>query len=94
MRLMWLRGGEPHPRHSRSPSVHIDFQYRGQLYFVRQAYEDSSRYWIGPKDDVDDRGDVTAIEAAFKCYRPPLHRVFLGDVLMLGAVTRLLKRNQ
>lgn len=85
---------EPRHRHPRSSHIHIEFQYRGQPHFVRQAYEDSSRYWIGPKDDVDDRGDVAAIEAAFKRYSPPLHRVLLGDVLMLGAIARLLKRNQ
>jgi hypothetical protein len=79
---------------SKSSDVHVEFQYRGQPYVVWEPYGDSSRYWVGPKEETNDVGDITALEAVFRRYRPPLHRALLGDVLTLRFITRFLDRGR
>lgn len=64
---------------SKSSDVHVEFKYRGQPYIVWEPYGDSSRYWVGPKEEANEVGDITALEAAFQRYRPPLHRALIGD---------------
>lgn len=64
-----------------SSDLYVEFQYRGQPYIVWEPYGDSSRYWIGPKDEMNDVGDITAIEEVFKSYRPSFFRMLLGDIL-------------
>lgn len=76
---------------SKSSDVHVEFKYRGQPYIVWEPYGDSSRYWVGPKEEANDVGDITALEAAFKRYRPPLHRALIADVLTLRFITRFLR---
>lgn len=63
---------------SNSADVHIEFKYRGQPYQVWEPFGDNSRFWTGPRDAENDVGDITGLEAAFKRYRPPIHRVLLG----------------
>lgn len=79
---------------SNSSDVLVEFNYCGQPYIVWEPYGDSSRYWVGPKEDSNDVGDITALEAAFKRYRPPLHRALIGYVLTLRFVTRFLDRGR
>jgi len=85
---------EPRRMFSASSDIHVEFKYQGRPYMVWESYGDSSRYWIGPKDEANDAGDITALEVAFKRYRPPLHRALLGDVLTLRFITRLLGRER
>jgi len=84
----------PRRMFSKSNDVHVEFKYRGQPYIVWEPYGDNSRYWIGPKDEANDVGDIGALEAVFKRYRPPLHRALLGDVLTLRFVTRFFGRER
>ena len=80
---------------SRSNDVHIVFKYRGQPHMVWEPYGDSSRYWVGPQEpagDADDAVDISALEAVFKPYRPPLHRALLGEILSLRFTSRFLRR--
>jgi hypothetical protein len=77
---------------SGSSDVHLEFKYLGLPYIVWEPYGDSSRYWIGPKHGADAGGDSTAIEQAFKRYRPPLYRTIIGNVITLRFITRLAAR--
>jgi hypothetical protein len=79
---------------SESSDIHVEFRYRGRSYIVWEPYGDSSRYWIGPKEDEIDGDDIASIEAAFKRYRPPVHRRLLGDVVTLRFLTRLFNRDR
>ena len=79
---------------SKSSDVHVEFKYRGQPYIVWEPYGDSSRYWIGPKEEARDAGDITALESAFSCYRPPMHRALLGNILTFQFVTHFLSNRR
>jgi hypothetical protein len=79
---------------SKSSDVHVEFRYLGQPYIMWEPYGDSSRYWVGPRDEVSDVGDITALETAFQQYRPTLHRALLGDLLTLRFITRFLDRER
>jgi hypothetical protein len=79
---------------SKSSDVHVEFKYLGQPYIIWEPYGDSSRYWVGPKDEVSDPGDIKALETAFQQYRPTLHRALLGDLLTLRFITRFLDRER
>lgn len=79
----------PRRMFSKSDEVHVEFKYRGQPYIVWEPFGDNSRYWIGPKDEASDVGDIGALETVFKQYRPPFYRTLVGDVLTLRFVTRL-----
>ena len=79
---------------SKSSDVHIEFNYHGQPYILWEPFGDSSRYWIGPKEESGDVGNIAALEATFKGYRPPLYRTLLGDLLMLRFITRFLDRSR
>lgn len=74
---------------SKSSDVHVEFKYHGQPYMVWEPYGDSSRYWIGPKGEANGASDIGALETVFMRYRPPLHRLLIGDVLTLRFITRL-----
>ena len=74
------------------PDVHIEFVYMGQAFIVWEPYADSSRFWIGPKDDLQDQIDLSALEAAFRQHRPFLVRKLLGDLLTAKFLTILRKR--
>jgi hypothetical protein len=64
---------------SKSSDVHVEFNYLGQPYIVCEPYGDNSRYWVGRKEEVSDVRDITALEAAFKRYRPLPHRALLAS---------------
>jgi hypothetical protein len=85
---------QPYKMSSKSSDVHIEFKYRGQPYIVWEPFGDNSRYWIGPKDEANDVGDITSLEAVFKRYRPPLHRMLVGDLLTLRFITRFFGRER
>lgn len=76
---------------SKSCDVHVGFSYLGQSYMVWEPFGDNSRYWIGPTAPENDTGAIEALEAAFKTYQPPIHRVLLGDVLTFRIFTRLFR---
>lgn len=68
-----------------SPSdVHIEFQYAGVDFMVWEPYGDSSRYWIGPKNDADRSIGIEDIESAFVRYRVPRLRKVAGDLVTLN----------
>ena len=73
---------------AKSSDVHVEFKYRGQPYIVWEPFGDSSRYWIGPKEEANDAADAALLETVFKRYRPPLLRALLGDILTLRFVAR------
>jgi hypothetical protein len=66
-----------------SSEIHIEFRYLDQDYMVWEPYGDNSRYWIGPKDAVEDMKDISQIESVFKKYQLPFWRQILGDILSL-----------
>lgn len=76
---------------SRSSDVHMVFKYCGRPYMIWEPYGDSSRYWVGPQENAGGAGDIAALEAVFKRYRPPLHRALLGEVLSLRWIARFLR---
>jgi hypothetical protein len=75
-------------RFGSSNDIRVQFKYRDRDYVVWEPYGDNSRYWIGPKNLDDASVDIAQLEDAFKRYRPPFYRAFLGDLVTL----RLLKR--
>ena len=53
----------------RSPDdIRLSFRYLGRECIVWEPWGDSSRYWIGPKDEGD--FDIAPIRAAFEGYHP------------------------
>ena len=79
---------------SGSPDIHVEFKYLAQPYVVWEAYGDSSRYWIGPKDPAGTQASIGEVEKVFRRYRPPLYRQVLGDILSLNFITRLFRRRE
>ena len=79
---------------SKSSDIHVEFKFLGQPYIVWEPYGDNSRYWIGPNEEVSDVRDITAVEAAFKRYRPLPHRALLGEVLTFRFIARFLDRKR
>lgn len=75
---------------SRVTDVHLQFHYRGVPFIVLEMYGDNSRYWIGPAESGHESLDISALECAFRVYRPPLWRRILGDILTL----RLFRRHR
>jgi len=63
--------------------VHIKFKYLGKEYILMEPYGDSSEYWIGPDQD-DEKLDVSALEKAFKQYRPQAIVKIFGDLISLN----------
>lgn len=63
--------------------THVTFTYNGSNYIVWEPYGDNSRYWIGPKDEMERSVDITPIEDVFRIYKPPLIRRIIGNVLTL-----------
>lgn len=69
---------------SSSSDVHVSFGYKGRQFVVWEPYGDSSRYWIGPKDENDHSTDVQALQEVFAKYAPPLPRKIFGDLITLN----------
>ncbi len=63
--------------------VQVAFVYKGREFIVWEPYADSSRFWIGPKEESQERVEISAIEEAFRNYRPPFARKVLGDLFSL-----------
>jgi hypothetical protein len=64
--------------------VHIEFQYAGTDFVVWEPFGDSSRYWVGPKDDANRSVSVEDLEAVFARYQPAGWRKVVGDLLTLN----------
>jgi hypothetical protein len=77
---------------SKSSDIHVEFLYHGEPCIVWEPYGDSSRYWIGPKDETTGKLDVTRLEEGFKHYYPPLHRAIIGDCLTLRFIGRFFEK--
>jgi hypothetical protein len=60
---------------------YIEFIYKRKAFIVWEPYADSSRYWIGPKDDANKKIDLGAIESVFRQYRPSIVIKLLGDLV-------------
>lgn len=70
---------------SSSPDTHVQFTFFEVECIVFEPFGDSSRYWIGPKEEQDYfRVPIEIIEDAFKRYQPPILIKIFGDVLMLN----------
>lgn len=81
----------PRRMFSMSSDVHVEFKYQGKHYIVWEAFGDNSRYWIGPKEERNDIGEITLLEAAFKRYIPPFCRTLFGDIVTLNLLLGFLK---
>jgi hypothetical protein len=83
-----------HARRPFSPlsEIQVEFTYCTQPYVVWEPYGDNSRYWIGPKEPAVASADIGEIESAFRHYRPPVYRRWLGDILSLKFITRFFRR--
>lgn len=68
--------------------IHIEFKYAGEDFMVLEPYADSSRYWIGPKDDKNRNIPISVIEAVFKEYQPSPAIKLIGDLLSLNIFSR------
>jgi hypothetical protein len=67
--------------------IHIWFRYKNQVCVVWEPHGDSSEYWIGQESPTP--VDLTDVDAAFRDYKPPIHRQLLGDILSLRVFKRL-----
>lgn len=63
-----------------SSDVHLEFSYYGKDFMVWEPYGDSSRYWIGPKDEGE-AVDIGSLVKAFEEYHPPTVVKFFGDLI-------------
>jgi len=61
--------------------IHIEFTYLGKSFIVWEPYADSSRYWIGPREESQEHIDVNALETALHQYRPLFVTKVLGDLV-------------
>jgi len=69
---------------SSSSDIHVSFGYKGQEFVVWEPYGDSSRYWIGPKDENEHSTDVTVLQEVFAKYAPSLPKKIIGDLITLN----------
>jgi hypothetical protein len=77
---------------SAHPDIHIEFIYKGRPFIVWEPYADSSRYWIGPKDDADKQIDLGVIEDLFRHYRPSAVIKLLGDLVSFNFLPGKIKK--
>jgi len=73
---------------SAAPDIHIEFIYKERVFIVWEPYADSSRYWIGPKDDANKEIDLGAIESLFRQYRPMTIIKLIGDLVSFKFLKR------
>jgi len=69
---------------SSSSEIHVEFRFKEKAFVVMDPYGDSSRYWIGTRDEAYEPLDVSELRAAFNAYVPPLFHKTLGDILTLN----------
>lgn len=67
---------------SSSSDVHIEFEYCGEDYMVWEPYGDSSRYWIGPREERE-TVDINALVEVFEQYQPPMVERIIGNIITL-----------
>jgi hypothetical protein len=72
--LTWSRG-----------DVHVRFRYRDIEHIVWEPWGDNSSWWIGPENPDAPGADVSALERAFRMWRPPLWRRIGNAVARLSA---------
>jgi hypothetical protein len=68
--------------------IHVEFTYKGHPYVVWEPYADSSRYWIGPRDDDADSPEISELEDVLQRYSVPLLRRLIGHAVMLRLLGR------
>jgi hypothetical protein len=68
--------GVTNVRRQLSNDDRITFSYDAAQFVVHQPYGDSSRYWIGPLDPANYRGNLEQIHEAFLLYRQPILRLW------------------
>ena len=68
---------------SSSSDVHLEFEYRGEDFMVWEPYGDSSRYWIGPKEEGE-AVDISSLVKAFEEYQLPIVVKIFGDLITLN----------
>ena len=61
----------------------MEFEYMGESYIVWEPYGDSSRYWIGAKDDNRKDINIVTIEKEFQQHHPFVLRKIFGDIISL-----------
>ena len=68
---------------SGAADVHITFRYKEREFMVWEPYADSSRYWIGPRNESDEKIDIAELLQMFQQYQAaPIVRM-VGDLLTL-----------
>ena len=72
-----------------SPEVRIQFNYKGNVFWVWEPFGDNSRYWIGPKSD-EGLDDILEIEEIFKNYVSPAEMREDWQMKLLLAPVKLL----
>ncbi|WP_036114039.1 MULTISPECIES: hypothetical protein [Luteibacter] len=80
-------------RFGSSEDIRIEFKYLDRDYIVWEPFGDNSQYWIGPRSPDEGADEIIGVENIFKRYRPPLHRVLLGDLLTLKSFKRFATRD-
>lgn len=67
---------------SSSSDVHLEFDYCGERFMVWEPYGDSSRYWIGPKEEST-KIEISPLAKVFEQYQPPIIVKVYGDLITL-----------
>lgn len=73
----------PRKLFSSSSDIHVEFSFQGENFVVWEPYGDSSRYWIGPKEE-NNFVDIHALEKVFSEYQPPMMVRILGNLITLN----------
>ena len=63
-----------------SSDIHLEFKYCGKDFIVWEPYGDSSRYWIGPKQDGC-AIDISILVKVFEEYKLPRMVKVFGDLI-------------
>lgn len=59
----------------------FEFSLSGESFVVWEPFGDSSRYWIGPKDEDLQPYEIKELETLFKSYKVPMLRRIFGDLV-------------
>lgn len=70
-------------RNLSSSESRVEFEFLGNEFIVWEPFGDSSRYWIGPKQEQQ-TSDISVLEKVFKDYKPPLLVKIFGDLITLN----------
>lgn len=63
--------------------LRLAFKYKEIPFVVAEPFGDSSRYWIGPKGDLDASisGELRTLREIIESYQPPFFIKLLGDLV-------------